>query len=108
MASIQKIKKGNSIRYRVQIRRKGFSSISRIFESKERALNFAKNVENDRENMLAFGEVKNQIKLDKLVDDYFYRGYQGKKPKEQRWKINYLQSQFATWISFSICSCSVL
>ena len=84
MASIQKIKRDNSIRYRVQIRRKGFSSISRIFESKELALNFAKNVENDREKMLAFCEVKNQIKLDKLVDDYLYRGYQGKRPKEQK------------------------
>ena len=42
MASIQKIKRDNSIRYRVQIRRKGFSSISRIFESKELALNLAR------------------------------------------------------------------
>jgi len=72
MASIPKIKRDNSIRYRVQIRRKGFSSISRIFESKELALNFAKSVENDREKMLAFGEVKNQIKLDKLVDDFTF------------------------------------
>jgi len=89
MASIQKIGRNKGYVYKVQIRRKGFSSISRIFESKELALNFAKSVENDREKMLAFGEVRNQIKLDKLVDDYFYRGYQGKRPKEQRWKINY-------------------
>jgi len=89
MASIQKIGRNKGYAYKVQIRRKGFSSISRIFESKELALNFAKSVENDREKMLAFGEVRNQIKLDKLVDDYFYRGYQGKRPKEQRWKINY-------------------
>jgi integrase len=89
MASIQKIERNKGYAYKVQIRRKGFSSISRIFESKELALNFAKSVENDREKMLAFGEVRNQIKLDKLVDDYFYRGYQGKRPKEQRWKINY-------------------
>ena len=83
MASIQKIGRNKGYAYKVQIRRKGFSSISRIFESKELALNFAKSVENDREKMLAFGEVRNQIKLDKLVDDYFYRGYQGKRPKEQ-------------------------
>ena len=89
MASIQKIGRNKGYAYKVQIRRKGFSSISKIFESKELALNFAKSVENDREKMLAFGEVRNQIKLDKLVDDYFYRGYQGKRPKEQRWKINY-------------------
>ena len=83
MASIQKIGRNKGYAYKAQIRRKGFSSISRIFESKELALNFAKSVENDREKMLAFGEVRNQIKLDKLVDDYLYRGYQGKRPKEQ-------------------------
>ena len=52
MAHIQKIKRQNGFVYRSIIKRKGFKTITKVFNSKTLAIKFAKHIEENREPRL--------------------------------------------------------
>ena len=93
MASIQTINRTKSKAYRVQIRRKGLKPISKVFNTKQLAINFAKRVESDNQLLQAFGQTYSKLTFKEVVSLYFDKSYTGKRPKEQRWKLDY-------WCSF--------
>lgn len=89
MASIQKIVKSKKVVYRVQIRKKGVKSISRVFDTKKLAVQFAQRVESNRQVLVAFGQINTGLTFEDLVASYFEKSYKGKRPKEQHWKLKH-------------------
>jgi integrase len=89
MASIQKITTSKKAVYRVQIRKKGIKPISRVFATKKLAVQFAQRVESNRQILEAFGQANTGLVLKDLVNSYFDKSYKGKRPKEQRWKLQH-------------------
>jgi len=89
MASIQTVVRSSGTAYRVQIRRKGLRAISKVFDTKQLAVKFARRVEGDRQVLQAYGHSYNKLIFADVVDAYFEYSYIGKRPKEQRWKLDY-------------------
>ena len=90
MAAIQKIVRKKGVVYRVQIRRKNSKIISKTFATRKLAQQFASRLESDEQTLLAFGELtKTDILLSELIMQYLCEEYKGRRPKEQKSKLNY-------------------
>ena len=94
MATIQKLSRQKGFVYRVLIRNKGYKTMNKTFSSRRLAIEFAKRVEGNKEEMLAYGSLVNRIKFDKVVSEYFIKSYKGKRPREQRWKLMFWSQAF--------------
>jgi integrase len=97
MASIQKVKNSKGFSYRVYIRRHGIKAITKTFPSRKLAVEFSLKVEGDRKMQLAFGGGGSDTTFKDLVDEYLLKGYQGKRPKEQRGKLKYWLGMFNSY-----------
>jgi len=84
MASIQTVVRSSGTAYRVQIRRKGLRAISKVFDTKQLAVKFARRVEGDRQVLQAYGHSYNKLIFADVVDAYFEYSYIGKRPKEHK------------------------
>ena len=88
MASIQKFKRSKGIVYRVLIRKTGVKPISKTFTSKKLAIQFAENINSNREFYEAYGyQNKKDIKLSLLINEYLNVDYKGKDQVEHSRKL---------------------
>jgi integrase len=95
MSSIQKIQNSKGSSYRVYIRRKGIKTITKTFLTKKLAKDFSLKVESSRNMQLAYSGHNNKTNFSDLVEDYLINSYTGKRPKEQRGRLNYWLILFA-------------
>jgi integrase len=93
MACIQKLKRANTSHYRAIIKHKGIKTITKVFNTRKLAVEFAKRIEGSRELLLAYGSSHyHKISFKELINRYFQNEYKGSDPKGQKHKLNF-------WIS---------
>src|SRR5688572_19744339 len=78
MASIQKRKTRAGTGYRVQIRRRGYRPISKIFSSKEQAREWAEKMEGDKDQIDAFPDAEARRKTVADTIDAYMLGFTGR------------------------------
>jgi len=88
MATIQKFTRSRGVVYRVLIRKAGTKPISKTFTTKKLAIQFAQNIDSNREFFEAYGYENNKdIKLSLLIQNYLNNEYKGKDKAEQARKL---------------------
>jgi integrase len=88
MATIQKFTRSRGVVYRVLIRKAGTKPISKTFTTKKLAIQFAQNIDSNREFFEAYGYENNKdIKLSLLIRNYLNNEYKGKDKAEQARKL---------------------
>ena len=78
MASIQKLQRKNGAVYRVQIRQKGSRAISKVFDSKLAAREWAKAMEGSKKNLDAYPDAEARRRTVAEAIDQFMLEYSGK------------------------------
>ncbi|MGE4594790.1 MAG: hypothetical protein AAEF23_04640 [Gammaproteobacteria bacterium] len=76
MAYIQKVKRKQDINYRVFIKA-GSKRITKTFNSKRAAVQFANGIESDRNKLLAYTQSKSHSLLSVVIDKYLSSEYKG-------------------------------
>jgi len=89
MATIQKIHRAKGNVYRVLIRKKGFRTITKVFDRKINAIEFAQQIEGDRRKHLAYTNSDLlKLTLSEIVDLYLSINRKNTRPQEQKHKLN--------------------
>jgi len=89
MACIQKVKRKKGIVYRVYIKKKGIRRISKSFDSKRLAVQFANSIESDRNKLLAYTQSKSHTLLSVVIDKYLSSEYKGTRVNDERRKLSF-------------------
>jgi len=88
MAYIQKVKRKQDINYRVFIK-VGSKRITKTFNSKRAAVQFANGIESDRNKLLAYTQSKSHTLLSVVIDKYLSSEYKGTRVNDERRKLNF-------------------
>jgi len=88
MAYIQKVKRKQDINYRVFIKA-GSKRITKTFNSKRAAVQFANGIESDRNKLLAYTQSKSRTLLSLVIDKYLNNEYKGTRVNDERVKLNF-------------------
>ncbi|MDB4848035.1 hypothetical protein OAI02_06040 [Candidatus Pseudothioglobus singularis] len=88
MAYIQKVKRKQDINYRVFIKA-GSKRITKTFNSKRAAVQFANAIESDRNKLLAYTQSKSRTLLSIVIDKYLSSEYKGTRVNDERRKLSF-------------------
>jgi len=89
MACIQKVERKKGVVYRVYIKKKGVRRISKSFDSKRLAVQFANSIESDRNKLLAYTQSKSHSLLSVVIDKYLSSEYKGTRVNDERRKLSF-------------------
>mgnify|MGYP000636789254 CR=1 FL=1 len=90
MATIHKMHRAKGNVYRVLIRKKGFKTITKVFDKKREAVDFAQQIEGDRKKHLSYSNSTSlKLTLSEVIDLYLSLKYKNTRPQEQEHKLQY-------------------
>ena len=89
MATIQKVKRRSDFAYRVLIRQAGMKPVTKTFNNKRSAVQFANSIESDRNKLLAHTQSKSHSLLSVVIDKYLSSEYKGTRVNDERRKLNF-------------------
>ena len=90
MATIHKMHRAKGNVYRVLIRKKGFKTITKVFDKKSEAVDFAQQIEGDRKKHLSYSTSASlKLTLSEVIDLYLSLKYKNTRPQEQEHKLQY-------------------
>ena len=90
MATIHKMHRAKGNVYRVLIRKKGFKTITKVFDKKSEAVDFAQQIEGDRKKHLSYSTSASlKLTLSEVIDLYLSLKYKNTRPQEQEHKLRY-------------------
>jgi integrase len=80
--------------YRALIRKKGFKTITKVFDRKSKAIEFAQQIEGDRRKHLSYSNsVSLKLTLSEIIDLYLSFNYKNTRPQEQKYKLNFWKAE---------------
>ena len=83
MATIHKMHRAKGNVYRVLIRKKGFKTITKVFDKKSKAVNFAQQIEGDRKKHLSYSNSTSiKLTLSEVIDLYLSLKYKNTRTKQ--------------------------
>ena len=89
MAYIQKVKRKQDNAYRVFITVDSEKRVTKTFNTKRSAVQFANSIESDRNKLLAYTQSKSRTLLSLVIDKYLNDEYKGTRVNDERVKLNF-------------------
>mgnify|MGYP006103736017 FL=1 len=90
MATIHKMHRAKGNVYHVLIRKKGFKTITKVFDKKREVVDFAQQIEGDRKKHLSYSNSTSlKLTLSEVIDLYLSLKYKNTRPQEQEHKLQY-------------------